>query len=263
LQISYKSTTFAIHKSTKPSFNYIHKMDKNFFSMYLLHSIKAKPILLLVFFSFFFNTLTAQNVKKIVYNDNMGISIGMTSETKGFDNIEVILSIDNTKKLSKKILKKMKKFGKWSKTAVNNNVTDFEKTLTEDLLIDCILFAHEDEDFLTNKNLIKTEFVIDNKGSIFLRLFGKYFGTIGTDIVASTIGSIGSISFIGQSIGYSSSEIQSLTEIKKKVQFDYSLLIPKEEIFNFINKIENARREIIIEDKEMKLTQKWKKHLFK
>lgn len=203
----------------------------------------------------FLNNVSAQEISIVSHQDKLAIAISAKSETDQFDNIQLFLDKKGADVFYKKLVKTLRKFGVWSNVASDNNIASFEKPLKKQIMIQGLYFENEDKGYFSGEKAITPKFSVGSDGVSYLTIREEARGTIGTDMVAVTTGT---------AIGYKSfSVIDSYTEVRKLVDFYYSIRIARSDIPNWLNVFLKAQRELQIKEQEMKDINKRNKKLFK
>lgn len=202
-----------------------------------------KPLLSL-FFMMPLTNASAQEISIVTHENELYIAITAKSETEQFDNVQLFLDKNGAKVFYKKLVKNLRKFGVWSNVASNNNIENFEKSLKRQIMIQGLFFENEGKVYFSDKKEITPKFTVGPDGVSYLTIRDEVKGTIGTDIVAVTIGT---------AIGYKSfSFIDSYTQVRRLVDFIYSIKIAKSDIPNWLYKFLMAQKELQAKEQEIK-----------
>jgi hypothetical protein len=198
---------------------------------------------------------SAQEISIVTHENKLAIAISAQSETEEFDNIQLFLDKKGANTFYKKLVKNLRKFGVWSNVASENNVADFEKSLKKQIVIQGLYFENDGNGYFSDEKELLPKFTVGADGISYLTIREEVKGTIGTDIVAVTTGT---------AIGYKSfSIIDSYTQVRRLVDFFYSIKIAKSDIPNWLYKFLMAQKELQTKELEMKEAQKRNKKLFK
>ncbi len=201
------------------------------------------------------NHASAQEISLVTHDNKLAIAISAVSETDHFDNIQLFLDKKGADVFYKRLVKSLQKFGVWSNVASDNNIAGFEKPLKRLITIQGLYFENDGNGYCSGKKEILPLFSVGPDGVSYLTIKEEEKGTIGTDIVAMTT---------GISIGFKSfSFIDTYTQVRKMVDFFYSIKIAKSDIPDWLNKFLTARRELEAKEQEMKEISKRNKKLFK
>ena len=212
-------------------------------------------ILLSFAFVMLMNHASAQEISIVTHDNKLAIAISAVSETDHFDNIQLFLDKKGADVFYKKLVKSLRKFGVWSNVASENDIAGFEKSLKKQIPIQGLFFENEGNGYCSGKKYLLPIFTVEPDGVSYLTIREEEKGTIGTDIVAVTTGT---------SIGFKSfSFIDTYTQVRRLVDFFYSIKIAKSDIPNWLNKFLTARRELEAKEQEMKEIKKRNKKLFK
>lgn len=212
-------------------------------------------ILLSFAFMMLMNHASAQEISLVTHDNKLAIAISAVSETDHFDNIQLFLDKKGADVFYKRLVKSLQKFGVWSNVASDNNIAGFEKPLKRLITIQGLYFENDGNGYCSGKKEILPLFSVGPDGVSYLTIKEEEKGTIGTDIVAMTT---------GISIGFKSfSFIDTYTQVRKMVDFFYSIKIAKSDIPDWLNKFLTARRELEAKEQEMKEISKRNKKLFK
>ncbi len=215
---------------------------------------ELRYLLSLAFMMLLTNT-SAQEISIVTHENNLAIAISAQSETEEFNNIQLFLDKKGADVFYKKLVKNLRKFGVWSNVASENNIADFEKSLKKKIVIQGLYFENEGNGYFSDEKEILPIFTVGADGISYLTIREEVKGTIGTDIVAVTTGTV---------IGYKSfSIIDSYTQVRRLVDFFYSIKIAKSDIPNWLYRFLVAQKELQTKELEMKEAQKRNKKLFK
>jgi len=218
--------------------------------------MKEKSYLLLVSLFCFILTVNAQKITQITHDEKPAIAISFNSGTEGFDNIQLILDRKGLDKFSTNLRKRLRKFGQWSDIASENSVTNFEKDLTKELEVQYLYFEYENSSYIKKNFSVEPKFIVNDSSDSYLRFEKGFEGTIGTDIVAVSIGSANGSNAIF-TLG------SAMTQIRKLIEFRFSMQIPKPEIPNWLFELDKAKANLAAAEKEQKLLKKRNKKLFR
>ena len=186
---------------------------------------ELRYLLSLAFMMLLTNT-SAQEISIVTHENNLAIAISAQSETEEFNNIQLFLDKKGADVFYKKLVKNLRKFGVWSNVASENNIADFEKSLKKKIVIQGLYFENEGNGYFSDEKEILPIFTVGADGISYLTIREEVKGTIGTDIVAVTTGTV---------IGYKSfSIIDSYTQVRRLVDFFYSIKIAKSDIPNWL-----------------------------
>ena len=214
-----------------------------------------KAILFLATIICVFNSVKAQSITQITHRGKPAIAISCNSETEDFDNIQLFLDKKGLEKFSKKLIKKLRKFGIWSNAASDNSIVNFEKNLRKGLDFQGLYFEHDSCSYTFFNCSAEPKFIVDESGNPYLKFEEECKGTIGTDIVAVSQGFVS---------GYNSfSVLSSATQIRKLVKFKFRMQIPKSDIPNWLNELNMAKIRLEEAEEEQKMSEKRNRKLFK
>lgn len=217
--------------------------------------MKELRYLLSLAFMMLLTNASAQEISIVTHENNLAIAISAQSETEEFNNIQLFLDKKGADVFYKKLVKNLRKFGVWSNVASENSIADFEKSLKKKIVIQGLYFENEGNGYFSDEKEILPIFTVGADGISYLTIREEVKGTIGTDIVAVTTGTV---------IGYKSfSIIDSYTQVRRLVDFFYSIKIAKSDIPNWLYRFLVAQKELQTKELEMKEAQKRNKKLFK
>lgn len=217
--------------------------------------MKIEKILLLLVIMVLAHRASAQEISIVTHENELAIAITAESETEKYDNIQLFLDKKGADAFYKELVKSLRKFGVWSNVASENDIADFEKSLKKQIPIQGLYFENEGNGYCSGQKYLLPRFTVESDGVSYLTIREEEKGTIGTDIVAVTTGT---------SIGFKSfSFINTYTQVRRLVNFFYSIKIAKSDIPNWLNKFLTTRRELEAKEQEMKDIKKRNKKLFK
>ena len=223
-----------------------------FSQKYEMNKFKYSLLLIMIVTSY---TSLAQNITKVVDKNASFIAISAESTTMGYKNITIILKDKKAAKFANNLREEMSLFAKWSNIAINNNITEYKKALLKTYNIDHILFDFDDKTYCAYAKSVDPMFIIDKDGNISLNIQGDFRGSIGTDYYMTTSGII-----IGGGVVSGNSSESSLM---KRVSFNYSINLLKDDIFPWLEKLDNLVTDLKTEKKELQKSEKQKEKLFK
>jgi hypothetical protein len=198
---------------------------------------------------------SAQDISIVTHENKLAIAITAESETDKYDSIQLIMDKKGAGVFYKKLVKSLRKFGVWSNVASENNIAGFEKSLKKQIPIQGVYFENEGNGYCSGKRYLFPIFTVESDGIPYLKIREEEKGAIGTDILAVTTGT---------SIGYKTfSSINTFTQVRKLVDFFYSIRIAKSDIPDWLNKFLMAKRELEMKEQEMKEIKKRNNKLFK
>lgn len=215
-------------------------------------SIGMLKSLLLLFFIVRFSELPAQKFHTLLLENEPMAAIPALTYLDAYDSIYVFLNSSNINNNVVMLKQSLKKIGKWSETAKNNNVENFEKSFKKGFRVNYLCFNYNNASYITSYSSLDTSFYVDDKGEVYVRFTGFYDGSISaSDIIAVTQSSSYGIS-MGSKLTSSYSSSDAITELRKKVKFDFHIDISLNDLSTWLFDLQNTGEQL----KEKKLSLK-------